>query len=56
MTIFGDGEQTRDFVYVKDIVSSLLFVAENSDLTGAYNCGYGQQTTINEIAQPDPGR
>jgi UDP-glucose 4-epimerase len=50
MTIFGDGEQTRDFVYVKDIVSSLLFVAENSDLAGAYNCGYGHQTTINEIA------
>ena len=48
--IFGDGEQTRDFVYVEDIVSSLLFVAENSDLTGAYNCGYGHQTTINEIA------
>jgi UDP-glucose 4-epimerase len=51
VTIFGDGEQTRDFVYVKDIVSSLLFVAEHSDLTGAYNCGYGQQTTINEIAR-----
>ena len=50
MTIFGDGEQTRDFVYVKDIVASLLFVAENSDLAGAYNCGYGRQTTINEIA------
>ena len=50
VTIFGDGEQTREFVYVDDIVSSLLFVAENNDLTGAYNCGYGQQTTINEIA------
>ncbi len=49
VTIFGDGEQSRDFVYVDDIVSSLLFVAENSDLTGAYNCGYGHQTTINEI-------
>ena len=51
VTIFGDGEQTRDFVYVKDIVSSLLFVAENNDLTGAFNCGYGHQTTINEIAR-----
>lgn len=50
VTIFGDGEQTRDFVYVQDIVSSLLFVAEDSDLTGAFNCGYGHQTTINEIA------
>ena len=50
VTIFGDGEQTRDFVYVRDIVAGLLFVAENSDLTGAYNCGYGHQTTINEIA------
>jgi UDP-glucose 4-epimerase len=50
MTIFGDGEQTRDFVYVQDVVSSLLFLGENSDLAGAYNCGYGQQITINEIA------
>lgn len=50
VTIFGDGEQTRDFVYVKDVVSSMLFLAENSDLTGAFNCGYGHQTTINEIA------
>jgi UDP-glucose 4-epimerase len=50
VTIFGDGEQTRDFVYVKDIVAGLLFVAENSDLIGTYNCGYGRQTTINEIA------
>ena len=50
VTIFGDGEQTRDFVYVEDIVSSLLFVADNTDLTGAFNCGYGHQTTINAIA------
>jgi UDP-glucose 4-epimerase len=51
VTIFGDGEQTRDFVYVEDVVSSLLFIAENSNLTGAYNCGYGHQITINEIAR-----
>ncbi len=49
MTIFGDGEQTRDFVYVKDAVASLVFAAENSDLGGAFNCGYGRQITINEL-------
>ena len=40
LTIFGDGEQTRDFVYVKDAVSSLMFAVENNDVVGAFNCGY----------------
>jgi len=51
LTIFGDGKQSRDFIYVKDAVSSLAFAAENSQLTGVFNCGYGRQTTINELIQ-----
>ena len=49
VTIFGDGEQSRDFIYVKDAVSALVFAAENGQVTGVYNCGYGRQTTINEL-------
>ena len=49
ITIFGDGEQTRDFIYVKDIVSALVFGAEKS-LSGIFNVGYGHQMTINDLA------
>lgn len=49
ITVFGDGEQTRDFIYVKDIVSALVFGAEKS-LSGTFNVGYGCQMTINDLA------
>jgi UDP-glucose 4-epimerase len=49
LTVFGDGEQSRDFVYVRDAVSALAFAAENAHVTGVFNCGYGRATTINEI-------
>jgi UDP-glucose 4-epimerase len=49
VTIFGNGEQSRDFIYVKDAVSALVFAAENRQVAGVYNCGYGRQTTINEL-------
>ena len=45
--IFGDGEQSRDFVYVGDIVSALL--ASVGRAGGPYNIGTGRATTINEI-------
>jgi UDP-glucose 4-epimerase len=51
LRIFGDGEQSRDFVYVKDVASALVFAAENAQMTGVYNCGYGRQTTINELVR-----
>ncbi|MBT8036773.1 MAG: NAD-dependent epimerase/dehydratase family protein [Verrucomicrobiae bacterium] len=51
ITIHGDGEQTRDFIYVSDIVGALVFAAMNHDLRGTYNAGYGRQITINDLAQ-----
>ncbi|MDD5728247.1 MAG: NAD-dependent epimerase/dehydratase family protein [Victivallales bacterium] len=48
ITIFGDGEQTRDFIYVKDIVAANVFMAEN-DFTGVYNVAYGRRITINDL-------
>lgn len=50
ITIHGDGGQTRDFIYVRDIVDALAFVASSPSLTGVYNAGYGQQTTIFDVA------
>jgi UDP-glucose 4-epimerase len=47
--IFGDGNQTRDFIYVKDVASAFSFVAETSGMLGVFNVGYGEQTTINEF-------
>lgn len=51
ITIFGDGEQTRDFVYVKDVVAANVFLAEHADLSGVYNVACGQSITINALAK-----
>ncbi|MEI8037030.1 MAG: NAD-dependent epimerase/dehydratase family protein [Verrucomicrobiota bacterium] len=50
ITVFGDGEQTRDFIYVKDIVGALTFAAETPGVSGVFNAGYGGQITINHLA------
>ena len=52
ITIYGDGEQTRDFIHVRDVVAACVFAATaRPALTGVYNVGYGRQTTINEIVR-----
>jgi len=51
ITIFGDGEQTRDFIYVKDVVAANVFFAENLDLCGVRNVAYGGRITINDLAR-----
>jgi UDP-glucose 4-epimerase len=50
ITVFGDGGQTRDFIYVKDIVGALAFAVETPGVTGVFNAGYGDQITINDLA------
>ena len=50
ITVFGDGGQTRDFIYVKDIVGALVFAVETPGVTGVFNAGYGGQITINDLA------
>lgn len=50
ITIFGDGGQTRDFIYVKDIAGALAFAAETPGVTGVFNAGYDGQITINDLA------
>ena len=51
ITIFGDGEQTRDFVYVKDVVAANVFFAMESSETGVFNVAYGRRITISELAK-----
>ncbi len=50
ITVFGDGGQTRDFIYVKDIAGALAFAVETPGVTGVFNAGYGGQITINDLA------
>jgi UDP-glucose 4-epimerase len=49
-TIFGDGEQTRDYVYVDDVVEANLRAAE-SDATGPINIGLGQEKSVLDIVE-----
>lgn len=51
IAIFGDGEQTRDFIYVKDIVAANAHFAVNPAFTGVYNIGYGHRMTVNDLAR-----
>jgi UDP-glucose 4-epimerase len=48
--IFGDGAQSRDFVFVKDVVQANILAAE-SGAEGAYNIGSGRSITIRELAE-----
>lgn len=48
--IFGDGEQTRDFVFVSDVVRANILAAEG-DVTGVFNIGQGRRVTISELAR-----
>jgi len=52
LVIFGDGTQTRDFVYVQDVVDALLLAATAEGANRAViNIGSGQGVCINELAE-----
>jgi UDP-glucose 4-epimerase len=48
--IFGDGEQTRDFTFIKDVVHANILAAE-SKAFGVFNIGKGDRISINQLAQ-----
>lgn len=50
LTIFGRGDQTRDFIFVKDVAAANLFLAQNIDATGVFNLGGGASITISGLA------
>lgn len=49
ITIYGDGNQTRDFIYVKDIVRANIFASEKGD--SIYNVALGHSTSIIGLAK-----
>ncbi len=49
ITIFGDGNQTRDYVYIEDIVKANLLALNGEE--GIYNIGTGVETSVNELVQ-----
>jgi UDP-glucose 4-epimerase len=49
LTIVGDGNQTRDFTYVSDVVDALLTVAASDKSGTVYNVGSGKPVSINEV-------
>ncbi|MFC2020376.1 SDR family oxidoreductase [Chloroflexota bacterium] len=52
LTIFGDGEQTRDFIFVNDVVTANLLAATHPAALGEiFNIATGQATSINQVAE-----
>ena len=49
-TVFGSGEQTRDYIYVADVVSGLLAAAD-ADVHGAINLGTEEETSVLELVE-----
>jgi len=48
--IFGDGNQTRDFTFVSDVVEATILAGECEDTGGqVFNIGYGREYSVNEI-------
>jgi UDP-glucose 4-epimerase len=48
--IFGDGQQTRDFTFVKDAVNANILAAKNKE-TGVFNIACGKRISVNELAK-----
>ena len=51
LTIVGDGEQTRDFTFVSDVVDALLVAAESDRAGEVYNVGSGIPVSVNELVR-----
>lgn len=49
LTVFGDGEQTRDFIYVDDVVDANIKAMGNGQCTGIYNISTNKGTSVNEL-------
>ncbi|MAF20715.1 MAG: NAD-dependent dehydratase [Parcubacteria group bacterium] len=51
LTIVGNGNQTRDFVHVDDLVSAIIKAAQSKKVGEIYNVGSGKEVTVNKIAK-----
>ncbi|MBO0454031.1 NAD-dependent epimerase/dehydratase family protein [Enterococcus sp. AZ007] len=51
-TLFGDGSQSRDFVFIEDVIQALLLVASKDEALGRqFNVGTGNAITLNELIE-----
>jgi UDP-glucose 4-epimerase len=50
-TVFGDGLQTRDYVYVSDVVEANLAAIDHPGTSGAFNIGTGRETSVLELVE-----
>ena len=50
LTIVGDGNQTRDFIHVSDLVEAIILAAQKSKNFEIYNVGGGKEISVNSIA------
>jgi ADP-L-glycero-D-manno-heptose 6-epimerase len=48
---YGNGEQSRDFVFVEDVVKVNMFFLDNPDVSGIYNLGTGRAQPFNDVAR-----
>ena len=48
---YGDGQQKRDFIYVKDAVDIVLFFVDHPCINGIFNAGIGEARTWNDLAE-----
>lgn len=51
IVIYGDGEQTRDFVHVDDVVQANIKAADAQGVTGAFNIASGKRITVNRLVE-----
>jgi UDP-glucose 4-epimerase len=51
LTVYGDGEQTRDFVHVDDVVRANIMAADTDGVSGAFNIASGKSITINNLVR-----
>jgi UDP-glucose 4-epimerase len=49
ISLFGDGEQSRDFTFIEDIVAAMLAAGDRGQPGRVYNIGGGSRVTINEV-------
>jgi UDP-glucose 4-epimerase len=49
-TVFGDGRQTRDYIYVEEVVNAALIASAN-EVTGPFNVGTGKESSVLDLVQ-----
>ncbi|MGM0215629.1 NAD-dependent epimerase/dehydratase family protein [Enterococcus sp. AZ109] len=51
-SLFGDGSQSRDFIYVDDVIQALLLIANDDETLGKqFNVGTGESITLNKLIE-----